>query len=43
MSRKKRYTCDIFDNVLVRNFGTNNARAIKLGMILGNHIVNMIK
>ena len=43
MSHKKRYTCDIFDYILVRNFGTNYARAMKLGMILKNHIVHMIK
>ena len=43
MSHKKRYTCDIFDYILVRNFGTNYARAMKLGMILENHIVHMIK
>ena len=43
MSHKKRYTCDIFDYILARNFGTNYARAMKLGMILENHIVQMIK
>ena len=29
MSHKKRYTCDIFDYILVCNFGTNYARAMK--------------
>ena len=43
MSHKKRYTCDIFDYILARNFGTNYARAMKLGMILEKYIVHMIK
>ena len=43
MSHKKRYTCDIFDYVLVHNFGTNHPRGMKLGMILENHILHMIK
>ena len=43
MLHKKRYTSDIFYYILVRNFGTNYARAMKLGMILEKHIVHMIK
>ena len=43
MSHKKRYTCDIFDYVLAHNFGTNHPRGMKLGMILENHILHMIK
>ena len=44
MSHKKRYTCDIFYYILARNFVTNYARAMKLDMILENHInVHMIK
>ena len=43
MSHKKRYTCDVFDYILVCNFGTNYAGAMTLGMIFENHIVHMIK
>lgn len=43
MSHKKRYTCDIFDYILSCNFGTNKARAMKLGLIMENHNLQMIR